>query len=97
LYAPITSLGDPLTRKWVCTPSSCSESGPSVRWVFAGVGINACRFGLAPVLVVVAVAGDDVAPAEVGPELLEGLELVELLHADATKATAIVTVVKAWV
>jgi hypothetical protein len=62
--------------------------------VFDGVGISACRFGLAPVFVVVAVAGDDVAPAAAGLELV-GLELEELLHADATNTTAIVAVVKA--
>jgi hypothetical protein len=55
---------------------------------------------LAPVLVVVAVDGDDVALASGNPEpaaleLLEGLELDEPLHADATNATAIVAVVKA--
>jgi hypothetical protein len=36
----MTSFGEPLTEKCTCVPLSWIESGPSVREVFAGVGIN---------------------------------------------------------
>ena len=63
----MTDDGDPFTPKCLWTPLSAMESGPSVRWAFAGVGMSDCTSVLAPAPVVAA-ADDDVEDHVVAAE-----------------------------
>ena len=62
------------------------ESGPSVRWVFAGVGISFRRSG--PALVVVACDIVVVVVVELTVALVAVLEVGELLHPATAKLIA---------
>jgi hypothetical protein len=86
-------------------PLSWMESGPSVRWLFAGAGISDCRCVL-PLVVVVAVPCDVVVDVVVVDSIVVEVVLVvapvvvvlefgELLQADATRPMAIAAAARA--
>jgi hypothetical protein len=101
LKAFMTSVGDPLTWKYIWMPLSAMVSGPLVCWLFSGVGISdgncalsladgaavACEVGVAAALLLEVAL---VAPVVWVPELV-------LLQAEATRPTVIAAAAKAHV